>query len=313
LAHDGRDLEKLVALIERSVSPGTVVQHDVHLPVLTSTVGAKCQCDVVVIRDPGPRQTLTIIEVQDRGRQVVPNDVRGWMGKMKEVGAQHLIAVSRREYSRSVKERASQSGGSIRLVTLETLDCDSFPVDFVYFEFSFVSFEVISYDQVSLFAPGLKELPPSVATKFRSKTGFDSNEYCFSEDGVHRLSAYQLCRRALSLPDEDLSGTTEFKFNIPMSGRLYVHVDEHALEIGLSFTASWENEVFSMPVQVLEYRQDGHGALAWVAAAELERPEGTYRYRAPFTRTDGGFVMRDVEIESPVPSVLTLSEKPRSS
>ena len=59
-------VEHIVQLLEQSLSPGAKVESDVMLPVITSNIGAVRQCDVVIWTGKPPRETITIVEVQDR-------------------------------------------------------------------------------------------------------------------------------------------------------------------------------------------------------------------------------------------------------
>ncbi|MBL6932308.1 MAG: hypothetical protein ISR45_05120, partial [Rhodospirillales bacterium] len=95
MKNDGKDLEHLVHAIEQSIAPDSVVEHDVNLPVISSGSGRTRQCDVVIRSGQKPRETITIVEVQDRGSKPDINTFGGWLQKLEEVGGQHLICVSR--------------------------------------------------------------------------------------------------------------------------------------------------------------------------------------------------------------------------
>lgn len=70
MAKDGKQLEQLVHLIEKSIEPNAQVEHNVQMPILNSRIGATTQCDIVIRTGTPPRQTITLVEVQDRGSQV---------------------------------------------------------------------------------------------------------------------------------------------------------------------------------------------------------------------------------------------------
>ncbi|BBO28040.1 hypothetical protein AltI4_24280 [Alteromonas sp. I4] len=82
MSKPGDELEKLVEIIERSISPDTDIEQNVFLPILTSSEGHTAQCDIVIRQGKAPRQTLTIVEVQDRTSKVDINTFRGWLGKL---------------------------------------------------------------------------------------------------------------------------------------------------------------------------------------------------------------------------------------
>lgn len=115
-----RLVEKTVALLEKSLTPTAKVEHNVRLPVLGKSRWR--QCDIVITFGEPPRQTLAIVEVQKRKRKPNITTFHGWVQKMREVGAQHLICVSALGYPKSIIiEVATHYGPTVRLLTLEEL------------------------------------------------------------------------------------------------------------------------------------------------------------------------------------------------
>ncbi|MCX6676812.1 MAG: hypothetical protein NTU95_02560 [Methanothrix sp.] len=114
--------QRIVAILEQSLSPNARVQHDVKLPV----IGMKDQwrqCDVVITYGEPPREFLSIIEVQRRNSKPDINTFGGWVAKMEDVGAQQLICVSAKGYPKSIKQQVNERLGKRRvcLLTLEEL------------------------------------------------------------------------------------------------------------------------------------------------------------------------------------------------
>lgn len=188
MSSDGKELEKLVALIEESVAPGSTVLHDVQMPVLASRIGATRQCDVVITTGQKPRETITIVEVQDRNRRVDRNTFGGWVGKMHEIGAQHLICVSRKEFPESIKEQARHSGTAIRLMTLHELPVDRLPLDFVAVEANLLDFRLSRIDVNFVYSKSEADsLGILESMRDRSTSpNQDVNEKCFSVPGRPR-------------------------------------------------------------------------------------------------------------------------------
>jgi hypothetical protein len=118
-----KTVEYVVALLEKTLTPEATVEHDVKLPELAT--GTLRQCDVVIRTGAPPRTTLTIVEVQARGRKVEVSDYEGWCRKREKLGAQHLICVSSSGFPESVTRDALALGDSVRLMTL--CQADEFP------------------------------------------------------------------------------------------------------------------------------------------------------------------------------------------
>jgi hypothetical protein len=118
-----KSIERVVAILEKSISPEAKVEHDVHMPVIGSPSGSTRQCDVVITFGQHPRQTIAIVEVQKRKRKPEINTFDGWYQKMKDVGAQQLICVSAMGYPKSIIEKvATKIGPTVKLLTLEDLE-----------------------------------------------------------------------------------------------------------------------------------------------------------------------------------------------
>ena len=122
---DWKTQEKVVTIIERHLGQGAKVRRNVHLPVLESKIGRTRQCDIVIEEGTEPRQTISIVEVQKRGKKPEINEFGGWVKKMREVGAQHLICVSELGFPRSIKEEADLIGPTVRLLTLKKIEEDN--------------------------------------------------------------------------------------------------------------------------------------------------------------------------------------------
>jgi len=137
--------EKVVTIIERHLDQSAKVCLDVNLPVLKSESGRTRQCDVVIVVGEEPRQTISIVEVQKRGSRPAINDFEGWVVKMQQVGAQHLICVSEAGFPTSIEERADELGPTVRLITLQQLEQGSWPLPPA---FCSETLEVVRYDEL---------------------------------------------------------------------------------------------------------------------------------------------------------------------
>lgn len=253
--------EKLVQLIEKSLSPESSVEHNVKLPDLTSNSKVKRQCDIVIKTGHSPRETITIVEVQSRTSKFNITFFQGLIQKMRDVGAQHLICVSTQGFTKSIKEKARELGGSVRLVKLTKSDTTSLPV---FSNFSFVNSQPV-YDFVSNF-------------RFDSKKkGTNKTEVSFTAaDKVFYLS---------SIPELPLSAADlvniYFQVNIPQTdGIYYVKLPSQNDSLTLQYLdKKIELESFECEIKVknnqheislehvYSYEQEEAGPIAWLLEA----------------------------------------------
>lgn len=310
MANDGKYLEHLVHLIEKSINSDARVEHDVDLPVLTSTIGATRQCDIVITQGKPPRQTVTIIEVQDRGSKPSRNDFGGWMGKLKEVGAQHLICVSREGFSASIIEQAAQSGSTVRLIELKEIGEDQIPLDFFSFTYTISDFDIKKAGGIE-FQAKKEEFEKISQLEERIDLGtIDLNNPIFSEDGEKIISLYQLIRNNFPVQPGKTSGVSRLDFPLSENNNVYLFLADQFIKIKFKVEFEWISEVYEVPVNMMSYVQNGHGVLAWVLEGEQQTERGIWKFRMPVEqREDGNFIIKNMEIENPTdaPAVFTIS------
>ncbi|AZD86672.1 hypothetical protein C4K14_3850 [Pseudomonas chlororaphis subsp. aureofaciens] len=294
---DGKDLERLVQMVERSLSPSSRVEHDVQMPILTSTRGATAQCDIVIWEGAPPRQIVTIVEVQDRLSQVKINDFRGWLKKKEQVGAQRLICVSRKDFSGSIKEEAALHAGSVALVVLKDLNTDSIPMNFVSFILQYRHFDIIKINELRPTVSKPELLKLNIREEFLSRKEFSLMDEIWSLDGKSIISLFQLCRDVIDNEGESSSGVGKLEFLLESDPAFFSFFKGFFVRSGLVFDFSYTNQSYSVPMSVLVYEQNEHGALAWVMKGQLDTPHGCIRVQFPIRKgTNGEFLMRDNEV-----------------
>ncbi|WP_170788907.1 restriction endonuclease [Ruegeria lacuscaerulensis] len=159
---EGKLQERVVAALERHINPNAKIESDVNLPVLEEGVSGKRQFDVLIREGNEPRETLSVVEVQKRKSKVGPDQFNAWLEKMREVGAQHLICVSEKGFTKTVLQRARKHGPTVRLLTLRELEKKGVQSNF---EFIANWLENVTYLEASglqvHFNQLVKQTPPS--------------------------------------------------------------------------------------------------------------------------------------------------------
>ncbi len=123
-----RYVEHIVAALEQSIVPTALIEHDVNL--WDNQAQDWRQCDIVIRQGSPPRETLTIVEVQDRKQKVGTTMFDAWCRKREKIQAQHLICVSRMGFTKGVLNSARVLGNTVRLVEMKEIDQGTWPVRF---------------------------------------------------------------------------------------------------------------------------------------------------------------------------------------
>lgn len=288
MSKPGDDLEKIVEIIERSTSPAARIEQNVFLPILTSTQGHTAQCDIVIRNGPPHRETLTIVEVQDRNSKVDINTFRGWLGKIDDVGAQHLICVSRKDFASSIKEKAAQSGSKIFLITLKDLTPESIPLDFIHFIFLYNSVDI-----------KIRSVKPYVGKGEIARLGLkpmnhELGDKVWSLDQATMISLLELCRSSINDSQDSLSPAIgednlgKLSYSPVGEDALYYCHNGQLIRVGLDCEFEWESEHAEIPMSVASYEQDQHGALAWLFEVAHNSKRGPISIKLPVVKLEDG-------------------------
>lgn len=290
---DWENLERIVQLIEKSISPEAIVEHDVKLPVIGSESGRTRQCDVVIRSGQKPRETITIVEVQDRTSKPDVNTFGGWMKKLEQVGAQHLICVSRHDFPISIKEEAFKLGGTVKLVTLKELNIEDIPFDFTV---------LLARGVQAKAAKTYIDVPKSELEKlgllnvFKKKYNglqLDNNEQCWSLDKKKLVSFNTIFKESFVRPNGKSEGEGKLFFDKEEGPELYLFIEGHFIRVGLESNFIWTLPETELPLSVLSYEQNDAGILAWFAEASHQTENGPISIKVPFVKTDKGYNKSD--------------------
>lgn len=289
MANNGKNLEYLVQLIEKSISPDSIVEHNVKLPILNSPKRRTTQCDIVIRTGKKPRETITIVEVQDRTNRVKSNDFRGWQRKLTEVGAQHLICVSRHEFPNSIKEQAASSGNIIRLITLKELSAEQIPLNFFKPKFTHRYFNITTFHYINL---GISKTDLIKGYKPPTRL-LNHNQKFFSVDKVELVSILNLCSTYFKPKEKQTKGRDRLKFDYKENPIYYSH-NGIFIKAELDLEFEWMNETIEIPIVTISYEQNNYGTLAWVLEAAYQSPQGFVSFKMPTIYNGETYEIKDI-------------------
>jgi hypothetical protein len=301
-----KDIEKLVHLIEKSINPDSEVLHDQNLPVINSPTKRTRQCDVVIISGNGKRKTTTIIEVQNRTSKVDINTFNGWLEKLKEVGAQHLVCVSKLEFPSSVKEKASQIGPTVILVNLlQSEDPDSIPLQLINSHTTFSNLEIHKLFDVNV-TYSKAHLDSTELTKDDLEiTPFKLNDEILSLDGRNVTTIFKICQNALQNKNYKAPQTEEILFEEPEE--IYILIKGIFLKLKkLSYKFEWSHDFHRISPTIMTYEQVEDGTLAWLLEFIFDNGTTSMSIKLPFTGISDCLQLNHIEAESSQDLELTL-------
>ncbi len=283
-----RTIERTIAVLEKMLQPGARVSHNVLLKELIT--GTRRQCDVVVRSGAAPRETITIVEVQDRNRRVELSDYEGWCQKREKVGAQHLICVSVTGFPESVQRDAALKGDTVRLMTL--LDPSVFP--------SFFAARAVTYDLEVVEAYDMEVVFDTLVPNGQATGRIDEKKFVVS-NSERRLSLADIAEAERS-GDRVLNMTTTtsedgfdriYKLDFALPGRTFSIVADGSSYpiVELRVIEHCKRYHYQVALEPLAYEQIGFGSsLGWVFWGTGEHDAEQFTVRVPVVRLPNGQV-----------------------
>jgi len=243
--------EKIVAALEKFISPISKVEHNALLPVIGKPNREPRQIDVAVTTKLTENRThLTIIEVQDRKNKPDVTTFGGWIKKMQEVGANQLICVSEKGFPDSIIDEVISTYGHniVTLMTLKEFDDLLNPqrinVDFL-FDINEGTFDITDIKQIYLEESASKYLD----------LGIDTKKNVFDTGNGERLTLNELIKKALykiTITDQfkkDKEKYNEFPYRLlfDYSSRVYVYLNNERFQI-IKWEIDLKLNIFNKPL-----------------------------------------------------------------
>ncbi len=264
---DWKQREKVVSLIEKAISPNAKVDHNVWLPDLTGS-SSKRQFDVVIWAGEPPRETITVVEVQERDAQFDILTFDGLVTKMVKVGAQHLICVSSQPFPKSIIKEAEKRGPTVRLITMSQLEAGRWPVGIHRNSIIVLDREILNISKVMIGAP--KGMRP-----IKNKQEFTGQETPFTIEGIEgKLSFIDLFTYFL---DNHIDGSMHFpdgkhKVAVHLPGAneriFWTGGDSIIPVVAIDFEVEMKGTTTEIPITCSDYQQISDDEnLAWIMEA----------------------------------------------
>lgn len=279
-------IEKVVTIIERYIAPTAKVRRNVFLPVLKNKTRRPRQCDIVIEDGKAPRQTISIVEVQDQGTKPEIGEFHGWIKKMQEVGAQHLICVSELGFPDSIQKEADEIGPTVRLLTLKKLEKGEWPLPPTFFS---DTIDVVQYDRLM----GLQMKYPHLV-RVDPKPKLPN-----PEDKIFRLRDGRLVSTT-DIMDWHLFGNPKNIMELPPNKHISLTVNFTGLFEHKTYSGEWiKLEWLRIHIQLLirlhkitwefaSYEQRHWGKFAWVLRATAMMHTTPYNLIIPIKRIGPG-------------------------
>ena len=123
MKNDGRDLQRLIRVIEEARAAGTNIAIQSPQFFKDKVTGKRREHDVVLTIKHDHHELIVAIECRDRSRPVGVGEVEVFHNKCSDTGVNSGIIVSSKGFRRTAREKAAHYG--IRCLTLDEVEAFS--------------------------------------------------------------------------------------------------------------------------------------------------------------------------------------------
>lgn len=226
MAKKGSEKEQVVALLESRINPNAKIETNIHLPDLANP-GHKRECDVVIYEEINKRIITTIVEVQDRRSKVSIGEYTNFYQKFRDVGANRLIIVSKKEFPLSVIDKAKIHGPAVQLINLNKLDAQAFEVGSIIYFYDLYEGKLnatFSKDGVVLSDEQKKEITERINSK--------EKVLIYKDEFINYIELFDLCKDNYT---NLVVGIQDFEFVIRAHDGLSIKIDDGTFPLAIIF------------------------------------------------------------------------------
>jgi len=310
---DWKAMEKVVCLIEKSINQDSEVLHNQNLKVINppSSSGRTRQCDVVILSKGTRRQTVTIVEVQNRNSKIDINTFNGWLEKLKEVGAQHLICVSRLDFPASVKEKAEVLGSTVMLIKLQYEQDDTLiPIQLMSSMSKYSCFELkeIAGVELAFCKDSLEE--SGLDFSDLESVPLKGNDFIFSHDRINKTNFHHLSRNHVENSKLGFFSVATLKYSHDADKDIFFICNNKFVKLKkLDYQFNWVHTEYDLTPTYMSYEQFGDGNLAWVLDFTFNKDGSRFSIQLPFTCAGDSLKLSHLQTETNRDLVFTLHKR----
>ena len=274
MANDGKDLQRLIRIIELARAAGKDIKIESPKFFLDKVTGQQREHDVVLTITHDHHELVVALECRDRSRPVGVDAVEAFHTKCNDTGIHSRVIVSSKGFYKTARTKAQHYG--IRCLTLDEVEGFNW---FKPTDLSVISREV---SQTKLFVAFQTQLDVQISDLLNSEGQPLTNE------AINATACSFLDSNQENLPRE--LGKHEIRFDIvPGFSTVIDGVIHHTTRVVM--TAEYENKVTRWPFQFRDYRDhDNDGQIAQFAVANVS----IGNFKADFvasTNADGAVVI----------------------
>ncbi|MGC4038680.1 MAG: hypothetical protein QM764_22140 [Chitinophagaceae bacterium] len=304
-------LEHIVYWIEKSLAPGAIVLHNQRLPVVGSSSGKKRQCDIVIRSGPENRETLTIVEVQDRKSPVKIAEFEGWQKKLKQVGAQHLVCVSRHPFPESIKEQAALSGNTVKLITINTLLGEQIPLEVLNISFVQDVTDILNIHKeeviVASFNEEIEGFSKEEVLEDLSTVKTNDQKFIVGKKVMKALAT--ICIENSPTDTGGIEVAACLALGYIGSDSLHYWYKGKAVQLAMKIEYTYSSRLINIEPSVIAYDQLNDGTLAWMLEALYTSGDQKMWLKLPAVKHGAGLRVDSIIAEMPFPGILTVLQE----
>ena len=269
----------VVQLIQKSVNNGIEIKVKTPFLLSDSMSNETFIADISYSDFDKQSENVTVIKILDK-KDCTLSEIYEFEKVLSEIGANQIILVSKKDFTREIKELVSNSMSNIYLVTINKFDAENIPLG--YFKIKYIH-NHIKMTAINKAVLGVLKEDEHLFAQLKGKSINDLGDN-FSLDKVNLISFTTLCLQLIKNKDNKIKGQTYINLKPRDRKNIFLKINETFVKIGIEVDFEWAIEINELHTPILVFNKSEFGISIWNLETYFNSPSGGVVLKIPVTK-----------------------------
>jgi hypothetical protein len=269
----------IVQLIQKSVDNRTEIKVKAPFLLADSISTETFIADISYNEYDEQVENRTIIQILEN-KDCSLSEIHEFQKVLSKIGADKIILVSEKDFTREVKELVSNSISNIYLITINKLDAENIPLDFFKIKYNHNNIRMTAINKTVL---GVLKEDEHLFAHLEGKPINELGDN-FSLDKENLISFKSLCLNHVKNKGNRINGQTSIKYKPRDKTNIFLKVKDTFVKIGIEVDFEWASDNNELHMPILTFNKSALGISLWSLETYFNSLNGLVELKIPVTK-----------------------------
>jgi hypothetical protein len=269
----------IVQLIQKSVNNGIEIKVKAPFLLSDSFSTETFIADISYNDSDKQSENITVIQILEN-KDCSLSEIYEFQKVLSGIGADRIILVSEKEFTREIKEIVSNSISNIYLITINKLDAENIPLGFFKIKYKHNNIRMTAINKTVL---GVLKEDEHLFAHLQGKPINELGDN-FSLDKVNLISFKSLCLSHVKNKDNKINGQTSIKYKPRDKTNIFLKINDTFVKIGIEVDFEWASENNELHMPILVFNKSELGVSLWNLETYFNSPNGVVELKISVTK-----------------------------